>query len=185
MLTLDMLYAVLQGLTSNYLGHLDRVWISFCVRIQLALEEGKDPISALKLAFQKAQPWELYSMKEALREVMPVMRLPGLSYRQKETLIALRCAKVASLSQLTRVLLEDRSNTHKRLTVLVRRGLAVKFFQPDGVYYFAVPAPLEKEVKSAVSQMIDQFLEELAPTTPTTATTPTTLTTPTTATMAP
>jgi predicted transcriptional regulator len=86
----------------------------------------------------------------------------GLSYRQKEALIALRVAGVASLAQLSRVLLQDRSNTHKRLNALVSKGYAMKFFRPGGIYYFAVPHRVEKSLKISVNDLLNNLIEESA-----------------------
>jgi DNA-binding MarR family transcriptional regulator len=161
MLTFEMLYAVLQGLPSSHLGHLDRVWISFCTQIMFALKEGLDPVSALRRAIQRAEYWQIFAMKQAFNEMRSVMDLSGLSYRQKEALLALRSAGVASLPQLSRVLMRDRSHTHKRLKSLIHRGLAVKFFRPDGIYYFAVPGPVLRSVKSAAHQMLSDLMQTL------------------------
>ncbi len=50
MLTLEMLYAVLQGLPSSYLTRLDEPLAYFCGRIHAALNDGHDPITALQIA---------------------------------------------------------------------------------------------------------------------------------------
>ncbi len=161
MLTFEMLYAVLQGLPSSYLDHLDKEWIWLCTHIQLAMEKGFDPISALKLAIQQAEYWQIVEMRRSFKKMRAVMNLTGLSYRQKETLVALRLAGVASLAQLSHVLIRDRSDTHKRLAALVKKGLAVKFFRPGGVYYFAVPGSLKRPIRSAAHQMIVDLMETL------------------------
>jgi len=155
-----MLYAVLQGLPSSFLDYLDRPWVVFCERIERAMKAGHDPLAALRSALAHIGDWERETMKKALIEVQPVMQMPGLSFRQKEALIALRYAGAASLSQLSRVLVQDRSNTHKRLTALVKKGLAIKFFRPDGVYYFAIPAPMERSIKTGVNQMFNSLLDD-------------------------
>ncbi len=161
MLTFEMLYAVLQGLPSSYLDHLDKEWIRFCVQIQLALEKGHDPISALRTAIQNAEGWQIESMRRSFKKMHTVMHLTGLTYRQKETLAALRVAGVASLAQLSRVLMRDRSDIHKRLAALVKKGLAIKFFRPGGVYYLAVSGPLQRSVKSAAHQAFFELMENL------------------------
>lgn len=161
MLTFEMLFAVLQGLPSSNLDHLDKVWIWLCGNIQLAREKGSDPLSALKIAIQQAEYWQILAMKESFEKARAVMQLPGLSYRQKEALIALRVAGVASLAQLNRVLMQDRAHTHKRLAALVKKGLAVKFFRPNGVYYFAIPGRLESSVRSAAHQVVTDLMETL------------------------
>ncbi|MEX2161096.1 MAG: helix-turn-helix domain-containing protein, partial [Anaerolineales bacterium] len=177
MLSREMLYAILQGLPYKYFQHLDAPWPLIAKRINLCLDEGLDPVSALKAAFKWMGPYERRTVKETLLLVAPVMHIPGLSYRQREVLVALRSAKIASLSQLCRTLAQDRGNTHRRLAALVSKGLAVRFFQPGGAFYFAIPAPMEKSVKLAVNQFIDDLTDEFAaePTTPTTSTTPTIL----------
>ena len=55
MLTLDMLYAVLQGLPADHLDYLDRPWYLLAVRIARGLKEGLDPPSALHAAPRKAK----------------------------------------------------------------------------------------------------------------------------------
>lgn len=179
MITLEVIHALLLGLPSKRLEHLDRTpWGVLCWRIEHNLKNGKEPLAALKQALEDAHEGERSVLRQALAQVLPVMSLPGLTYRQKQALIALRYAKSASLTQLSHTLMADRSNTHRRLQALVRRGLAIKFSQPRGIYYMAVSAPLSKEIKLGIQRILDQLLDELQTeatksTTPTTATTPT------------
>lgn len=74
----------------------------------------------------------------------------------------MRVAGVASLAQLSRVLLQDRSNTHKRLSVLVNKGFVMKFFRPGGIYYFAVPHRVDKSLKISVNDLLNKLIEESA-----------------------
>lgn len=155
---MDMLYAILQGLPYNYLEHLDPPWPLIAKRIYYYLKAEYDAVTAVKYSFLDMTETERAVIKETLIQVMPVMQIPGLSYRQREALIALRSAKTASLAQLCRVLMQDRGNTHRRMSALVKKGLAVRFFQPGGVFYFAVQAPLEKSVKSAVNTVVNDLI---------------------------
>ena len=158
------------GLPYPYLQHLDAPWPLIGKRIHVALNQGHDPYFAVKLAFAQTRESEREKIKGTLLQVLPVMQIPGLSYRQREALIALRASNVASLAQLSRVLVQDRANTHRRLSALVKKGLAVKFYQPGGVYYFAIPKPLEKSVKAAVSRFINNLIQEYSSTPATPAT---------------
>ena len=178
MISRELLYAILQGLPEKYLAHLDAPWPLIARRINIELSQGRDPISALKSAFARTGEYERQKIREALLQIVPVMQIPGLSYRQREALVALRSAKTASLAQLCRILSRERSNTYRSMSALVKKGLAIKFFQPGGVYYFAVPSRLEKSVKIAVNQFISELMKEfsVASTTSTTLTTRTTST---------
>lgn len=160
MLTIEMLYAVLQGLPSSHLDYLDPPWPIFCKRIERALKAGLDPLTALKAALENMGDFERRMLRKALAQSLSVMPMPGLSYRQKEALIALRYAGVVSLAQLSRVLVQDPSNTRKRLTVLVKKGFAMKFFRPGGVHYFAVPAPIEKSLKVSVHDLLSELTQQ-------------------------
>jgi hypothetical protein len=177
MLTLEALFAVLQGLRPDHLTHLEPIWKVFCDEIHQELNKGHDPLTALTIVLDQAEYGVLNAINRLLSQIQPAMQLPGLTFRQKEVLIALRYAKVASLAQLSRELVEDRRNTYRRLTALVKKGLALKFFRKDGVFYFAIPAALDHSVKDAVFHLIAdrarQFSEAQAAksTTPTTSTT--------------
>ena len=198
MLTFEILYAMLLGLPSSYLEHLDNEWSSLGAHIVEALHAGHDAVSALKIALQAAPYWQILGLRDSFKMIKGVMALPGLSYRQKELLMALRSAKVASLAQLSRSVNCDRNNTHKRLITLVNKGFAVKFPRPDGVYYFAVAARLDSSARSAAHRMLIEVMDyiladtqgklhslakfepSIAPAKPTTSTTATTITTSTT-----
>jgi hypothetical protein len=160
MITLELIYAVLRGLPARYLDFLDPPWPPFIQRIENALKNGQDPMSALRFALDSMNDWAKTVLRKTLSQVRPVMRLPGLSYRQKEALVALRSAGVVSLTQLSRVLVQDRSNTHKRLAVLVSKGYALKFFRSGGTYYFAITSPVEKSLKHSVNLLLDQLIDE-------------------------
>jgi hypothetical protein len=171
MLTLDLLYALLRGLPAKYLDFLDPPWPPFCQRVENALKEGKDPLAALQFALDAMNPWARGMLQKLLSQIGPAMSLPGLTYRQKEALIALRYAGVASLAQLSRVLVQDPSNTYKRLAVLVAKGYAAKFFRKAGVFYFAVSSPLDPSLKHSVhellTRLINEYSSEAQPTTST------------------
>jgi len=160
MLTLETLYALLQGLPAKYLDFLDPPWPPFCQRIENALKQGMNPLAALQFALDAMNDWGRSMLKKALSQVRPVMNLHGLSYRQKEALIALRYAGVASLAQLSRILVQDRSNTRRCLLALVNKGYAVRFFRPGGVYYFAIPSRIEKSIKVSVNELLNKMIDE-------------------------
>lgn len=160
MLTLDLLYAVLQGLSPSYLTHLEIPWRVFCGRIQRALNMGHPPLVALKLALKQAGISEIERISKALGEVQSVMELPELSFRQKQALIALRYEDVASLSHLCRVLNWDRSHTYHRLAALVKKGYAFKFYGEKGPQYMAIYCSMEMSVKSEMYKIIQEHLEQ-------------------------
>ena len=81
MFSLEMLYAVLQGLPAKYLDFLDPPWPPFCQCIEIALKDGKDPLAALQFALDATNDWGKSMLKKALSQVRPVMQMPGLSYR--------------------------------------------------------------------------------------------------------
>ncbi len=173
MLTLDILYAVLQGLPHDYLTFLDEVWRAFCRTINRELERGADPTSAFKQALKNASSWEVREINRLFAQATQVIHVPGLTYRQREVLTALRYSKVASLTNLSRALGADRGNTHRRLEVLVKKRLAFKFYGKGGVCYLAISDPLPREAKIEIHKFIRQELEFAAgrSTTPTTSTT--------------
>ncbi len=178
MLTLDVLYAVLQGLHPSHFSHLDGIWQVFCADIHKAIKEGRDPVTAFKSTLDQAQYGILWGIEQALSQILSVSDLPGLTFRQKEALSALRHAKVASLAQLSRTLLADPSNTQKRLNALIKRGFVGKFFRQGGIFYYAIAAPLDRSTRSSIYKIIGERLEKFReentePTKPTTATTPT------------
>ncbi len=162
MITLEIIYALLQGLPVKYLDFLEPPWPPFCLRIEHALKDGVEPMEALKYALDSLNEWGRGQLRKALSNVRPVLELPSLSYRQKEALIAMRSAGVASLAQLGRVLMQDRSNLLKRITVLVNKGYAMKFFRQGGVYYYALPHRLEKSLKISVFELLDILIAETA-----------------------
>jgi hypothetical protein len=133
MISREMLYALLQGLPEKYFAHMDAPWHFLARLINLELKAGRDPISALKEAYARTNDFSRQKIKETLLNVFPVMQIPGLSYRQREALIALRSVRSASLAQLCCILAQDRRNLYHRLTALTRKGLAIKFYQPGGV----------------------------------------------------
>jgi len=90
------------------------------------------------------------------------MNLPGLSYRQKEALITLRSVGVASLAQLSRVLLQDPSNVRKRLLALVKKGYVLRFFRQGGIHYYAIPQKMEKSIKHSVNDLMNSLIAKAA-----------------------
>ncbi|MGH2583217.1 MAG: MarR family transcriptional regulator [Anaerolineales bacterium] len=160
MLTLEMLFAVLQGLPAEHLDYLDRPWYLLAVRIEHALKEGLDPTSALHSALSNSAEWERKIYLRAFLHEEPVLALPDLTQRQKEALIALRYAGACSLSQLCRILVQDRSLI-RRLDVLIEKGYAVKYFRRDGAYYLAISSPLEAETRSDVVELMQAFKQAL------------------------
>jgi hypothetical protein len=192
MLTLDLLYAVLQGLPPTFLTFLDPAWVFFCEHIAKAIRFQIPPLEALRYALQEASPWERKALKEALSLVGPASQVKGITYRQREALIALRQSGLSSLRDLCLILQQDPGNTHRRMAALVRKGHALRILLPQGVHYFAVAEKLGKDVRLGVHQMLASLLEELEsqpvplqlqpePTKPTMPTIPTIQTIPTTA----
>ena len=206
MLTLEMICALLQGLPADHLDHLDRPWYLLAVRIERALKEGLDPTSALHAALSNSAEWERQVFLRAFLQEEPVLALPvlwrtGFFFFRSPTR---RCfSDASSLSQLSRILVQDRSNTRRRLEVLIEKGYAVKYFRRDGAYYLAISSPLDDQTKSKVTGLMQAFKQALIAsqdsplppsearekgsgvngvTSPTTTTTPTTSTTPTKAT---
>lgn len=175
MLNLETLYAVLQGLPVERLQHLKNTpWLSLCRRIERHLKGNKPPLEAIHAALDECGEWERQHLRQALALVVPVMQIPGLSYRQRQALVTLRYLGSATLAQLSHTLMADRSNTHRRMQVLVRRGLALRFAQPSGVCYMPITQPLPREVKRGVQRILATLIQEaLTPTTSTTSTTPT------------
>lgn len=176
MLTLEILYAVLQGLPPDQLNFLDEVWIVFCNRINRRLADGKDPASAFTIAYEDAGDWERRELNKVFAQAFPVLPIPGLTFRQKEVLIALRYSKAASLNRLSRILGADRSNTHRRLDVLVKRGLAFKFYGKGGVCYLAIEGVLDRDTKHKIHQVVARNFAQMQSAQPTTTTTLTTTT---------
>jgi len=199
MISRDLLYAILLGLPDKFLEFLAAPWPFIATLIRLARERNAGPVAALQYAVHRLGVNGRGMLRKALQRVAPVMSLPGLTYRQREALLALRSLHTASLRQLCSVLLQDRSNIHRRMAALVRKGYAIKFMQPNGVFYMAVDEPLQKGERAAINKFLDELIRnfpsenesDLAPyataaepfmpwgnlTTPTTSTT---LTTPTT-----
>jgi predicted transcriptional regulator len=190
MLTLDLLFAVLQGLPASFLDQLDPAWQDFCRRLEFALQRHTDPLEALKEALQKASQREIRYLGRALAKAESVMSLPGLSARQKQALIVLRYEHAASLSRLHKLLNWDRSNTYRCLAALIKKGYVAKFQGESGPGYYAIERNLDNNTKSLAFKFIHYYLWELMAETPppwvtenermTTMTTLTTMTTPTT-----
>ena len=118
-------------------------------------------MEALHSAMSNSTEWERKVYLRAMLHEEPVLALPGLTQRQKEALIALRYAGACSLSQLSRVLAQDRGNTHRRLAVLVEKGYAVKYFRRDGPYYLAISSPFSGETESQVNELMQAFKQAL------------------------
>ena len=139
MLTLEMIFALLQGLPADHLDHLDRAWFLLAERIQRYMREGQLPYHALHQALNHSTQWERDAYLRAFQLEAPVRALPDLNHRQKDALIALRYAGASSLQQLIRVLALDRSYTRRLLDALVEKGYAIKYFRRDGAYYLPSP----------------------------------------------
>lgn len=161
MLSIDLLYAVLQGLPSAHLQHLDHPWRIFCRDVEQALKGGQPPVAALRFALENSLDWQVTAIKKALAQASVVRQLSKLSHRQKELLVALRVAQVASLSQLCCSTLQDKGHAHRRLQVLVQHGHALKFYKPGGVFYMAVNAPISRHARSEVNSYILQLMNEI------------------------
>ncbi len=159
MITFELLYAMLLGLPSSYLDHLENEWSTLGGHIYEALQAGNDPVSALKIALQTAPYWQIIALRRSFTLIKQVLALPGLTYRQKELLLALRTAKVASLAQLSRSVNSHRQNTFCRLNALITKGLVVKFPRPDGVYYFPVADRLQSAARSSVHRMMLEVMD--------------------------
>ena len=158
MISRDMLYAIILGLPEKFLEHLKGPWFLVARLVRLAREQNADPVTALRYAVFRLGPDGRNLLRKALLNVLPVMSIRGLSYRQKEALLALRSRHTASLPQLCSALLQDRSNTHRRMAALVRKGFAIKFMQPNGVFYMAVDTPLEKAQRGAINKFLDELI---------------------------
>ncbi|MCL5428333.1 MAG: hypothetical protein M1347_00830 [Chloroflexi bacterium] len=188
MLTLDLLFAVLRGLPGSALTHLREPWRYFCDRIRFAFHRTRDPLEALKMALERAGSAGIRLLGRAVAEAQTVLELPDLSTRQKQALTALRYSRTATLSQLYKILNQDRSNTYRCLAALVKKGYVGKFYNDEGPSYFAIERKLDNSVKAAAFRLILDYFGEapVAPLQPipvggmTTSTTPTTVTTPTT-----
>lgn len=189
MLTLETLFAVLQGLPSSFLTGLDPSWQAFCCRLEFAVHYYQDPREALKQVLREATPREIRLLIKALSKAESVMCLPDLSARQKQALIVLRYENCLTLSRLYKLLNWDRSNTYRCLLVLMKKGYVGKFQGDMGPAYFAINRALDGAFKASAFGFIHDYLRQLLaespfiPPTPegmTTMTTRTTLTTPTT-----
>jgi hypothetical protein len=157
MLTFEILYAVLLGLNPEYLVHLDEPWRRFCRNLSQELRR-LPPLQALEKTVR-----DEYSHKEVMAlfaHIDKTISIPGLTYRQKEALIALRESKIASLPRLCQILGTDRSNTHKRLNALVKKGFAGKFSRPGGVHYFAISGSLDRSLRAGIHNVFHSLLAE-------------------------
>ena len=161
MLTLEILFAVLQGLPADHLDHLDRPWYLLAWRIERGLKEGLEPYAALRSALSNSAKWERQVYLRAFLQEEPVLALPDLTQRQKDALIALRYAGACSLQQLSRILALDRSYTRRLLEVLIEKGHAIKYFRRDGAYYLAISSSLNEQSKSQVIELMQAFKQAL------------------------
>lgn len=155
-----MLYVVLQGVPASFFDHLDRPWFVFCENLAKVIAKGGSPQEALSFALSESERWQMDAIRSLLLAIGPAMQVPGLSYRQREVLLALRNAKVASLTRLSHLISMDVSNTHKRLAKLVARGLAVKFYRPGGPHYFAVVNPVSRQFRKQVHEFLLPLLSD-------------------------
>ena len=164
MLTLEMICALLQGLPADHLDHLDRPWYLLAVRIERALKEGLDPTSALHAALSNSAEWErqvflrAFLLEEPVLALLVLWRTGFFFFRS----LTRRCfSDASSLSQLSRILVQDRSNTRRRLEVLIEKGYAVKYFRRDGAYYLAISSPLDDKDKSKAIELMQAFKQAL------------------------
>jgi len=160
MLSLNLLEAVLQGLSPIYFHHLNQVWVQFCLRIQGEMRIGRSPLEALTFALRQCQHYELRVISQTILQIQPVLELSDLSFRQKELLIALRCAELASVSSLSQILNWDRSHVHHRLAALIKKGYALKFYAEQGPRYFAIERQIEGTLKFKALQVVQDFINE-------------------------
>lgn len=160
MISRELLLAILQGLPRKYFNILEPPWIGMALRIDANLLQGQSPLQALQNAYQDMGPHGRKRLRQTLQQVLPVMQLPGLTYRQREILIVLRSLKCASLSQVCAILTHDRRNTHHRLNALVAKGHAVRIHQPNGIHYMAIQKPLGREVKQGINDFIQDLIHE-------------------------
>jgi hypothetical protein len=122
---------------------------------------GRPPLEALKLALDHASEDELALLTQAISEIRAVINLSDLSFRQKQTLAALRVERVASLTLLSRTLNWDRSHTYHRLAALVKKGYALKFYGDHGPTYFAIDTPQDRSVAYDAFQIILDHIVKL------------------------
>ena len=57
MLTMEIIYALLQGLPAKYLDFLEPPWPPFCLRLEQALKNGATPVEALSYAIESMNDW--------------------------------------------------------------------------------------------------------------------------------
>jgi DNA-binding MarR family transcriptional regulator len=163
MITFEIIYAVLLGVHPENFTFLDRPWRLFCYSLFQLLSKGEDPLAALKASLESAFQEDPLAFKSLIAQIRFAENLPKLSHRQKQLLIALRYAKVASLTQLSKIVAADRSNTHRRLAVLVRKGHALKFFsETNGVSYAAIREKFDNPFKRQVHQILDEQLGQVS-----------------------
>lgn len=158
MITRRLLHAIILGLPEEFLQHLPPPWPLIARLIHMARREGASPANALRYAFFRLGATGRATLRTGLAVIWPVMHIPGLSYRQREVLIVLRALRTASLAQVCTLVLQDRSNTFRRLAALVSKELAIKFNKASGVFYMAVEVPLTRAEKAAINQILDQLV---------------------------
>jgi hypothetical protein len=159
MLSLNLLEAVLQGLAPVYL-HQDYSSKQFLFRIERAMQNGAPPLEALKLALSQATDPELRIIHYFAAQAEYVSQFTDLSFRQKELLVALRANGISSAVELSCILNWERSHTHHRLTALIQKGYAGKFYGEKGPRYFPVRQPLRSSVKIQALQLILDFVAQ-------------------------
>jgi hypothetical protein len=159
MLSLNLLEAVLQGLSPVYL-HQDYSTEQFCFRIEKAMQNGAPPLEALQLALNQATDPELRIIHYFAAQAEFVSQLTDLSFRQKELLVALRAKGVCSAAELSCILNWERSHTHHRLTALIQKGYAGKFYGEKGPRYFPAKRLLRSSAKIQALQVILEFVAQ-------------------------
>jgi predicted transcriptional regulator len=160
MLTLDLLYAVLQGLPPSQFADLDTPSRTFCDRVHSHLQSGHSPLDAMKTALAELGDSEAQLIFKALDDAQSMEQLSDLSLGQKQVLLALRSSEFASTTQLAWRLKQDRSNIRKRLAVLVKKGYVVRFLRPSSAVYFAVLSRNPHNLKISVNDLLNSLLKE-------------------------
>jgi DNA-binding MarR family transcriptional regulator len=160
MISLNLIQAVLQGLSTKYLDDLPEPWETMFRRLaaNMAWTKG-DFLKSLQATLAELGDWEQEKIVSLFRDMLVVSQLPGLSFRQRQVLVALRNLQVATVPQLCMMLAQDRTHLHRRLNALVSKGYALKFYNKKGVHFFALPEKNE-ELKNAVHEFVQGLIQK-------------------------
>jgi hypothetical protein len=161
MITHSTLSALIQGLPLKYFDHLPEPWPAMARRISRVMQSGPDYAAALRTAFDQATPQELEALKKTFTISWDVVQIPKLTYRQRELLIALRMVKVASLSQISAIVSQDRRNTARRLETLEKKYFVERIMQPNGTHYFAKEYRSHRDLNRAIGLFLDYVCAKL------------------------